>query len=444
MNSKKLNFNLYFLILIFISIFSLIYAKFFSFNINYYDHIYYLQKYINSPNNFDDYLNNNLNLLFYLFSSLINFVTSNTDFKIIILLITNSICLISPLFILRNNKQFIILSFIFLTSPFFWYNAIHSFQPDIFVVPLIMMSLNYIEEDKQISFLFTLILIILVKKVFILISIGLIISYFFQKNTNPLKYKFFYFFLFFFILYVIFSYINRLPQNNNFLNFSSLFSIKLVFHFLITIFIIFFHFHIYKFNSKVYLIFLPLLFFYFVYPSPNLKKYYYHYYISLLPICIFYLSKLEFNKSFVKYICFINCLVLLFFSTSPLSIWFYSHKSFKYNNFLFNENYYQNVQVNEYLYSYDHNISKLLISNDFGNLNLLDKYEIAVYPDFDYFDVKHFLVISSKNKFYYDQNCLNNSSNVCNESNIAKYLNQIYENYILINQIGYYKIYVSK
>ena len=439
-------FKLIFLLILCTTIFILIYLKFYTSNITYYDNFYYLNKYLNAPNNYQDYLNNNLNFIFYIFSSFINLIIENKDVKITILLLLNSFLILSPLFILKKNSNFYYISIIYLSSPFFWYNSIHSFQPDVFAVPLVLLSLIFIEKKDITKLIIFLLLLILVKKIFLFLSIGLIAYYFFYHKLNPLKNLNTYFFMIALAIYFLkdFTYFFKIDLANiqEFITFY--YTEKIVIYFIITMLIVYFHFYFCKEKKNISIIIFPLIIFYFLYPSGNLKNYYYHYYLLILPVCAYFTSKINFEGIPKVKFYSLSIVLLIILSTSPISLLFYIHPSFKYDNFMNNKNTIYENNIFHFMYDYDSSIKNIILSNDFGNIDVLDNYSITIFPNYDHFKDKHYLVRNFNSNFIFDQNCSKVKVNICSEESQNIIFDKLNSNYLLIFSKGNYNVYVSK
>lgn len=442
---KKLiskNLNLFIIIFTGNIIFLLLVLKFFSFNVNYYDQIFYLQKFLKPYENIKLFLDNNFSVVFFLLSSIFFLLNFSYEIKILFLLFLNTVCILIPLFYARKNKNFIYLFFVYVGNPFFWYSSIHSFHPDVLALPLITYAIFNIEKNNKELFFFLLILIVLIKKVFFFISLGLLIFFIIKKK---IKINYLIFFLFFITIYFLFTFyyfdltisksfflLNK--EHNYFLD---------IFNFLLTLILIYLSFHLYRDSDKYWIIVVPLLIFYFLYPSPNLKKYYYHYYILFLPIFLFYLSEFNFTSKIKKNILLFNSIILIVFSTSPFSLFFYFNQSFKFDNFLFNQNYKYLNDVFAYVNSLPKKHNNIIISNSIGNYNFLKDYNIDIFPNNINSNLDRIIILDSNNYYIYDQNCSKINVNQCSSENIDKLSEFLNSNFELIHKIDSYEIYVN-
>ncbi len=320
--------------------------------------------------------------------SKIHFITDK--YSINILLFLQSVCLISPIFFLKNSLK---LKLIYLLSFPVWYINFNGFHTDSLIIPFLYLALTLKSNFRYLC----IISFLLIKEIYILLAISIIIyEIIYKKNENRIINILILFFLLVFSIFVfeiiyienksIFSIIS-----NEIINFESYFN-KIFF-----LTIIFIPYLFINFKYKLfYFIYFPITSVYLLFGNINYLKPYFHYSCYLIP-CLFVFCKNEINNSKKYFTIYIT--LNLIFTINFLNPLFYSSKI----KFVENYNYKNYIYVNRY-FNFNNFIKDLnlpdneaiLVSNDLLHPKIVKRNFILV-PE--YLDYKLYSYTSCKNLY---------------------------------------------
>jgi uncharacterized membrane protein len=445
--------SIIFFLIFFLVFFILSSIKIYNLRSSYFDLGFYLNYYLNLvTGNYYVLFNSNYqlaNLLLYPIMKILPFY-----YWSYFLIFFQSICLSLPIFFLKNRVNFIC---IYLLSAVLWFTALTEFHLDTIIIPIIFYLNKLLDGnkvDKKILLLFALILSI--KIVYILLIIGYLI--YFYYNKFKISKNCFYFFIFCVVYFIIFFNNINIPTRNAIKDLlSSIFTTNNILHFsssqniLITIFVLLSSCSFLVFNNwKKIIIIFPLTFFYFILPSDSYKKYYYHYYAPIFPIFIiifidtfdYFVKKFSsiYTKSLLLIIPFISN---IFFSPSPISYSFlFSYKwAFEYRAYLYdNSIVLSRVKLKELVINQSKNrkIGVMIENNLLFTELISNNITLKVFPDNAEFENYDFILLKSSSPHYI-------LDNICEEKFTFKCLDydfiKKYEEYLKKINLNFSQVY---